>query len=71
MTRHGAFAMRNGSEKLLLTPHEAAKALSISPRKLWGMTADGEIPCVRLGRLVRYPIEDLQAWIQSQAKGGK
>ena len=48
---------------LLLTPQQAAKALAISPRKLWAMTASGEIPHVRLGRCVRYPIEDLQRFI--------
>ena len=33
---------------LLLTPQQAAEALAISPRKLWAMTASGEIPHVRL-----------------------
>jgi excisionase family DNA binding protein len=56
---------------LLLTPQEAAEALAISPRKLWGMTASGEIPCVRLGRSVRYPVNDLQRWIDHQTKGGE
>lgn len=55
---------------LLLTTQEAAEALAISPRKLWGMTASGEIPHVRLGRSVRYPVDDLQRWIESQKKGG-
>lgn len=54
---------------LLLTTNEAAEALAISPRKLWGMTASGEIPCVRIGRCVRYPLDDLQQWIDDQ-KGG-
>ena len=48
---------------LLLTPAEASKALAISPRKLWGMTASGEIPHIRIGRCVRYPVDDLRAWI--------
>ena len=34
---------------LALRPSEAAKALSISPRHLWQLTKDGEIPCVRVG----------------------
>lgn len=55
---------------LLLTPNEAAEALAISPRKLWSMTASDEIPHVRLGRCVRYPIDDLQRWIDDQKKGG-
>ena len=34
---------------LLLTPKQTAEALAISERKLWGMTASGEIPHIRLG----------------------
>ncbi len=55
---------------LLLTPQQAAEALAISPRKLWGMTASGEIPHIRLGRCVRYPVDDLQRWIDEQKEGG-
>ena len=55
---------------LLLTPAQAAEALAISSRKLWGMTASGEIPHVRLGRCVRYPLDELQRWIDEQQKGG-
>ena len=51
---------------LALRPRDAAKALAISPRKLWAMTASGEIPHIRLGRCVRYPIDDLRAWIAAQ-----
>lgn len=52
----------------LLKPDEAAKALAISARKLWAMTASGEIPCVRLGRSVRYDMADLRSVIDA-AKG--
>jgi excisionase family DNA binding protein len=55
---------------LLLTPQQAAKALAISQRKLWGMTAAGEIPCIRLGRCKRYRVEALQEFLESQEKGG-
>ena len=48
---------------LLLTEREAAKALAVSPRKLWDLRMNGEIPCVRFGRSVRYHPADLQAWI--------
>jgi excisionase family DNA binding protein len=52
----------------LLTPSQAAEALSISPRKLWGMTASGQIPHVRLGRCLRYPVDDLRRWIDEQQR---
>jgi excisionase family DNA binding protein len=56
--------------KLLLTPAQASVALAISPRKLWQLTASGEIPHIRLGRCVRYPVDVLQRWIDDQTKGG-
>ncbi len=56
--------------KILLTPADASEALSISPRKLWSLTAGGEIPCVRIGRSVRYCIDDLRAYVQRNRKGG-
>lgn len=55
--------------QLLLRPDEAAKALAISPRSLWTRMDRGEIPCVRIGRSVRYDLADLQAWIEAQKKG--
>jgi excisionase family DNA binding protein len=53
-------------EKLLVTPPEAAKLLSIGKRKLWSLTAGRQIPCVRIGKLVRYDPADLRAWIEQQ-----
>ena len=50
--------MTNNTPVLLLTPCDAARALAISPRKLWAMRASGEIPFVRLGRSVRYHPDD-------------
>jgi hypothetical protein len=49
--------------RLLLTPIEAAAALRISPRLLWSKTKIGEIPCVRIGKAVRYVPAALQEWI--------
>lgn len=61
----------NRPERLLLSAKESSRALAISPRKLWGMTASGEIPHIRLGRCVRYPIDDIQHWIDEQKRGGQ
>lgn len=55
---------------MLLTAKEASKTLAISPRKLWALTASGEIPHVRIGRNVRYQVEDLKDWIDERRKGG-
>jgi excisionase family DNA binding protein len=51
-------------ERLLLTPREAAAALRISERLLWSKTKLGEIPCIRIGKAVRYSPAALQAWIE-------
>lgn len=63
-------------ESLALRPREAAKALGISARTLWGLTSPrGPIPCLRIGhgkrRTVLYPVADLQAWLSRQAESAK
>lgn len=55
---------------LLLTPAEAAKALAISTRSLWAFTAAGEINAIRLGRSVRYSVEDLRQFVEGRKRGG-
>ena len=55
----------------LLRPRDAAKLLAISERHLWGLTKDGQIPVVRLGRAIRYAPHDLEAFIEAaKNKGG-
>lgn len=59
-----------------MRPNEAAKALGISPRTLWGLTTPrGPIPCVRLGRgkrqTVLYPVAELQAWLSREVEAAK
>jgi len=58
-----------GKPKLLLNIQEAAEALGISQRKLWGMTDSREIPHVRLGRCLRYPVRELEQWINEHMEG--
>ena len=55
---------KQGDLVLALRPQQAAAALGISPRTLWSLTQDGEIPCVRIGRAKLYPIALLQAWLE-------
>lgn len=52
----------------LLTSREAATILAISPRLLWSLTASGVLPCVRIGRAVRYDPRDLQGFIERRKK---
>ncbi len=53
-------------QTLLLKPVDAATTLSISSRTLWALTDRGEIPCIRIGRAVRYDPRDLTAWISKK-----
>lgn len=63
-------------DSLALRPREAAKALGISARTLWGLTAPrGPIPCVRIGhgkrQTVLYPTSVLQDWLSQHAEAAK
>ncbi len=60
-----------GQDDRLLRSRDAAVYLAISERKLWELSAGGEIPVVRFGRLVRYCVTDLQAWVGRNRKGGR
>lgn len=55
------------NEVLLVDAGEAARILSIGKRKLWSETNCGNIPCVRIGRAVRYSVEALRDWILNQS----
>jgi len=50
-----------------LRPREAAKALGIGERLLWSMTNAGEIPHLRIGRAIVYPVDMLRDWMAEQA----
>lgn len=50
----------------LLTAVQAAKCLAVSAKTLWSLTARGELPCVRMGRSVRYDVLDLDRFIESR-----
>ena len=53
---------------LALRPREAAKSLGVSPRWLWERTKRGDIPHVRVGRAVLYPVDGLRDWLARQAE---
>ena len=55
---------------LAMRPKETAKALGISARKLWEITADRSsgIPHVRFGKAIVYPLRELQDWLRDQIK---
>jgi excisionase family DNA binding protein len=59
---------QNSDLRLLVTPREAAKLLSISERTLYAFTKSGIVPVVRIGRSVRYSLDDLREWIRDRSE---
>lgn len=55
--------------RLLVPPNEAAAMLSISPRKLWSLAASHQIVQCKVGRSVRYSVDDLRAFVEQQRTG--
>lgn len=60
----------NFSDISLLSPRQAAQLLDISERTLWSMKDRGEIPHIKMGHLVKYPVDDLKRWIDAKKRGG-
>ncbi len=58
-------------ERLLLTVEEAARRLGIGRSLAWRLVRSGELPSVRLGRLVRGPERNLQAWLDRRCQGAE
>ena len=53
-------------DRLAVPTRDAARLLSISDRALWGLTEPrGPIPCVRLGRSVRYSVAALERYLDT------
>ena len=48
-------------------PREAAIALGICERTLWALTKSGEIPHVKTGKVVLYPVILLHRWLEQKA----
>ena len=55
-------------EKLSLRSREAAQALGISERTLWSLCQRDEIPHVKTGRVVLFPIASLKQWLEEQTR---
>ena len=58
-------------ERLLLKPNEVMETLNIGRSLFYQMTACGDLPSVRVGRLVRVPSKALEEWIEQQQKEGR
>lgn len=56
--------------KPLLSVKDAKALLAIGARKLWELTNSGDIPHVRIGRAIRYDVDDLEQWIVRRKRRG-
>jgi len=52
----------------LLTVKQVAELLQCCEKTAWSLTRSGELPVVRLGRLVRVRPEDLADYLEAKAK---
>ena len=54
----------------LLSVADAAKYLCVSERTLWSLTNENKLAAVRIGRAVRYDLQDLENFITKAKTGG-
>lgn len=52
----------------LITPRETAKMLSVSERTLFSWSRKGILPCVRVGRIVRYDLQDVENCVKKNRR---
>jgi excisionase family DNA binding protein len=52
----------------LLTTDEAAQFMALGKRTIQELVADGRLAHVKIGRSIRFDIEDLQRFVESQKK---
>ncbi len=55
---------------LLLGVDDVAKLLNVSARTVWTLTESGELPHLRIGRRVLYPVDALRRWAEARTQGG-
>jgi excisionase family DNA binding protein len=51
----------------LLTPHEAAELLNVTPKWMREAARNGAVPAIKLGKYWRFDAERLETWIREQS----
>jgi len=59
----------NVGPRRLMKMEEAAEYLQCSPTHLRRLVKKGDVPFLRLGKLVRFEPDQLKAWAAKQASG--
>ena len=69
----GTVAAIGATRPKLLTENEAANYLSVEPQTLcaWRCTRRYNLPFIKVGRLVRYRPEDVEAFLESRTMGAR
>ena len=59
--------MQKDNQNDLLTIKEFAKIVKIAPKTLYRLASAGKIPCIRIGRNIRFKLD----MIDQMSQGGK
>jgi excisionase family DNA binding protein len=60
------------SEAVLLTAAQLAAKLNISQRTLWRLRSAGKVPQpLRLGGIVRWHVDDVEAWLAARGQASR
>ena len=59
------------AEMKLLDITQLSEILSVKPATIYGWVHDGFIPCIKLGRLVRFSDKDIQEWVNKRRRQGR
>lgn len=54
---------------LVMSVKQVADALLVSPNTVYTLANEGKLPCVRIGRQLRFPLALVQSWLEQQATG--
>jgi len=53
-----------------LTLREIARRLHVSERTAWTWAKRGMLPCVKIGKSLRFPLKLVEQWLEQLARGG-
>ncbi len=62
--------MTANEEKDLLRPRDVARKLGLSVPHVYTLAAAGTLPSIKLGRAVRFRVQDVDKYIRENRKAG-
>lgn len=60
-----------GPAPILVGIEDVARMLNISSRTVWTLTVSGNLPHVRIGRRVLFPVDAVREWTASRISSGR